>query len=148
MAINKAILLGRLTADPELKATPSGISVGTFTLAVDRNFVKQGEERQADFINCVAFKQTAEFIAKHFGKGRMIAVEGRLASRTYDDKNGVKHYVTEVIVDAASFTGEPKEQREPQQTYQQPQQTYQQQYTQQPQQTFNDQTLMDSGVPF
>lgn len=107
--INTAILMGRLTATPELKTTPSGTSVLAFTLAVDRSYVKQGEERQADFISCVAFKQTAEFIAKYFGKGAMIAVEGRLQSRTYDDKNGVKHYVTEVIVDNASFTGEKQE---------------------------------------
>ena len=106
--LNKAIIMGRLTADVELKSTTSGTSVVQFTVAIDRNFVKQGEERQTDFISCVAWKQTAEFIANHFGKGRMIAVEGRLQTRTYDDKNGTKHYVTEVIVEQASFTGEPK----------------------------------------
>ena len=109
--LNKVIILGRLTQDPELRSTPSGTSVLQFTVAVDRNY-KQGEEKQADFINCVAWKQTAEFISKHFGKGRMIAIEGRLQSRTYDDKNGVKHFVTEVIVDKASFTGEAKKQTE------------------------------------
>ena len=108
--LNKVIIMGRLTQDPELRSTPSGTSVLQFTVAVDRNFQKQGEEKQADFINCVAWKQQAEFIAKHFGKGRMIAIEGRLQSRTYDDKNGTKHYITEVIVENASFTGEPKPQ--------------------------------------
>lgn len=110
--LNSVILLGRLTADPELRSTQNSTSVTQFTLAVDRDFVKQGEERQTDFINCVAFKQTAEFITKHFGKGRMIALTGRLQSRTYDDKNGVKQYVTEVIVDKTSFTGEAKKQTE------------------------------------
>lgn len=107
--LNKVIIMGRLTQDPELRSTPSGTSVLQFTVAVDRNY-KQGEEKQTDFISCVAWKQTAEFISKHFGKGRMIAIEGRLQSRTYDDKNGSKHYITEVIVENVSFTGEPKPQ--------------------------------------
>lgn len=106
--LNTVVLMGRITAPLELKATPSGTSVLQFTIAVERSYVKQGEERQTDFISCVAWRQTAEFIAKFFGKGRMIAVEGQLQSRTYDDKNGVKHYITEVIVNQASFTGEPK----------------------------------------
>lgn len=108
--INKVILMGRLTREPELKTTPNGVSVLTFTIAADRSFVRQGEERQADFINCVAWRGTAEFISRYFGKGRMIAVVGNLRTRTYDDKNGAKHYVTEVYVDEASFTGEPKRQ--------------------------------------
>ena len=107
--LNNVVLMGRLTADPELRSTQNGTSVTQFTLAVDRDFVKQGEERQADFISCVAFKQTAEFIRKHFTKGGMLAITGRLQSRTFEDKNGVKHYVTEVIVDKASFTGEKKQ---------------------------------------
>jgi single-strand DNA-binding protein len=108
MGLNKTILLGRITQDLELKQTPSGVSVLSFTVAVDRNYAKQGEERQTDFISCVAWKQTAEFISRYFGKGRMIALEGQLRTRTYEDKNGVKHYVTEVYVDNASFTGESK----------------------------------------
>lgn len=104
MGLNKTILLGRITQDLELKQTPNGVSVLAFTVAVDRN----SKDKQTDFINCVAWRQTAEFIAKYFGKGRMIAVEGQLRTRTYDDKNGVKHYVTEVYVDNASFTGEAK----------------------------------------
>lgn len=109
MGLNKTILLGRITQDLELKQTPSGVSVLSFTVAVDRNYAKQGEERQTDFISCVAWKQTAEFISRYFGKGRMIAIEGQLRTRTYEDKNGVKHYVTEVYVDQASFTGEKKQ---------------------------------------
>lgn len=108
MGLNKTILLGRITQDLELKQTPNGVAVLSFTVAVDRNFTKQGEEKQSDFISCVAWKQTAEFISRYFGKGRMIAVEGQLRTRTYEDKNGSKHYVTEVFVDNASFTGESK----------------------------------------
>lgn len=123
--LNKVILMGRITRDLELKTTPSGVSVLTFSIAVDRSFVRQGEERQADFITCVAWRQQAEFINRYFGKGRMIAVVGNLRTRTYDDKNGTKHYVTEVYVDEASFTGEPKQQGGYQGGYQQ-QLSYQQ----------------------
>lgn len=107
--LNRVILLGRVVQNLELKSTPSGVAVLTFTIAVERSFAKQGEEKQADFITCVAFRQQADFISKYFAKGRMIAIEGALRTRTYDDKNGVKHYVTEVYVDSASFTGEPKQ---------------------------------------
>ncbi len=107
--LNRVILMGRITQDLELKSTGSGISVLSFNVAVDRGFVKQGEERQADFISCVAWRQQAEFISKYFAKGRMIAIEGNLRTRTYDDKNGSKHYVTEVFVDSVSFTGEAKQ---------------------------------------
>lgn len=108
--LNRVILMGRITQDLELKNTQSGISVLSFTVAVDRGYARQGEERQTDFINCVAWRQRAEFINNYFAKGRMIAIEGNLQTRTYDDKNGVKHYVTEVVVDNVSFTGEPKQQ--------------------------------------
>lgn len=104
--INRVVLMGRIAQDLEIKQTPSGNSVLTFTLAVERNYVKQGEERQTDFINCVAWRQQAEFIGRYFRKGRMIAVEGELRTRTYDDKNGTKHYTTDVYVDGVSFTGE------------------------------------------
>lgn len=103
--MNICILMGRLTKEPELRSTQNGVSVVQFTIAVDRDFVRQGEERQSDFINCVAFRQTADFVAKYFGKGRMIAVQGSVQVRSYD-KNGEKRYVTEVIVDRAHFTGE------------------------------------------
>lgn len=107
--LNRVILMGRITQELELKSTQSGVAVLSFTVAVDRSYAKQGEERQTDFINCVAWRQQAEFISKYFAKGRMIAIEGNLRTRTYDDKNGAKHYVTEVFVDGASFTGEPKQ---------------------------------------
>lgn len=108
-AINKVILMGRLTADPELRQTQSGISVCQFTVAVTRNYQGQNGERQSDFVNVVAWKQTAEFIARYFLKGRLILVEGELRTRTYDDKRypDVRHYVTEVYADNVSF-GETK----------------------------------------
>ena len=108
--LNRVILMGRITHDLELKQTQSGVSVLSFSIAVDRGYVREGEERQTDFINCVAWRQRAEFINNYFAKGRMIAIEGSLQTRTYDDKNGVKHYVSEVVVDNVSFTGEPKQQ--------------------------------------
>lgn len=111
--LNRVVLMGRITHELDLKVTPSGVSVLQFNVAIDRSYVKQGEERQTDFIACVAWRQQAEFISKYFGKGRMIAIEGSLRSRTYDDKNGSKHYVTEVYVDSVSFTGEPKQQQQP-----------------------------------
>ena len=104
--LNRVILMGRLTSDPELKTTQSGISVTSFTVAVDRSYVKQGEERKADFLNCVAWRQTAEFVCRYFGKGAMIAVEGQLQTRTYQAKDGTNRFVTEVFVDNVSFTGE------------------------------------------
>lgn len=126
--LNKVILMGRITQELELKQTTNGTAVLSFNVAVDRSYTKQGEEKQTDFITCVAWRKTAEFINNYFGKGRMIALEGQLRSRTYDDKNGTKHYVTEVYVDNVSFTGEPKQggnssassQSAPQQTPSQP----------------------------
>lgn len=102
--MNKAILIGRLTADPELKTTPSGLNVCSFTVAVDRRFVKEGEERKADFINCVAWRQTAEFISKYFTKGRMLGLIGSIQTRTWTDSENNKRYATEVLVDEAYFT--------------------------------------------
>lgn len=101
--LNRIILMGRLVADPELKSTQSGVSVAIFRIAVERNYTPQGQERQADFISCVAWRQTAEFISKYFAKGRMIALEGSLQSRNYEDKQGQKRTAYEVIVDHAYF---------------------------------------------
>lgn len=108
MGLSKAIVMGRITHDLEVRQTPSGTAVLQFTVAVDRNYSKDSE-KQTDFINCVAWRQTAEFIGRYFGKGRMIAVDGRLQTRTYEDKNNIKHYITELIVENANFTGEPKQ---------------------------------------
>ena len=102
--LNKVILMGRLVADPELKTTQNGIAVTFFRIAVDRNYTPQGQEKQADFIPCAAWRQTAEFINRYFSKGRMIALEGSLQSRSYEDKQGQKRTAYEVVVDHAYFT--------------------------------------------
>ena len=97
--------MGRLTAAPELKTTQSGISTVRFSVAVERRYNKQGEDRQTDFIDCVAWRQTAEFVSKYFNKGSMIAVEGSIQTRNYEDKNGNKRKAVEVQVDNVSFCG-------------------------------------------
>lgn len=107
--LNRVILMGRLVSDPELKTTPSGVSVTTFRIAVDRNYVKAGEERKADFFDIVCWRQSAEFVCRYFGKGSLIAVEGQLQSRTYQAKDGTNRYVVEVVADNVSFTGERRE---------------------------------------
>ncbi len=110
--MNKVILMGRLTADPELRQTQGGISSCRFTVAVNRNFVdKASGERQADFITCVAWRQTVEFVSRYFNKGSMIMVEGNLRTGSYQDRNhqDVTHYTTEVFVDNVEFTGSKRE---------------------------------------
>jgi single-strand DNA-binding protein len=103
--MNRVILMGRLTADPELRQTPQGTAVTSFTIAVDRR-IKTENGQQADFITCVAWRKTAEFICRYFQKGRMIAIEGQIQSRSWDTQDGKRQYATEVIVDNVSFTGE------------------------------------------
>lgn len=108
--MNKVILMGRLTKDPVVRYTQStNTMVTSFTLAVNRRFVKQGEERQADFINIVAWNKTAEFVSKYFSKGQQVGVIGRIQTRNYDNEEGIKHYVTEVIAEEVYFAGEKKE---------------------------------------
>ncbi len=108
--MNKVILLGRLTRDPETRYTQtSNMQVTSFTLAVNRRFVKQGEERQADFINCVAWNKTAEFVSKYFKKGQQVGIIGRIQTRNYDDEQGIKHYVTEIIAEEVYFAGDKKD---------------------------------------
>lgn len=103
---NKAILMGRICNDLELKTIPSGASVLSFRLAVDRAYQIKGEERKADFFNIVAWRNTAEFISRYFSKGRMILVEGELQTRQYVDKNGSTQNVVELVASNAHFTGE------------------------------------------
>lgn len=103
--LNNAVIMGRLVAQPELKTTGSGISVTTFTVAVDRRFNKQGEERQADFIDVTAWRNTAEFVCKYFNKGSMIAVQGSIQTRLYEDKDGNKRKAVEIVADNVSFCG-------------------------------------------
>lgn len=101
--MNKVTLIGRLTKDAELKTTSSGINYCNFIIAVDRKFKDANGNRQADFIACVAWRTTAEFISKYFKKGNKIAVVGSIQTRSYEDQSGNKHLVTEVIVDEAEF---------------------------------------------
>jgi len=101
--MNKAILVGRLTRDPELRTPANGTSVCSFTLAVNRRFRNAEGGYDADFINCVAWRQQAEFVAKYFAKGRMAGVVGSIQTRNYDNKDGQKVYVTEVAVDEVHF---------------------------------------------
>ena len=100
--------MGRLSADPELRTTTSGLSVTSFTVAVDRNY-KSGDERQTDFINCVAWRATADFVTRYFRKGQMIAVQGSLQVRNYEDKNGNKRTAYDVVADNVSFCGSKSE---------------------------------------
>ena len=107
--INNVVLMGRLVADPELRTTPTGVSVTSFAIAVERSYAKQGEERGADFIDIVAWRQSADFITRYFRKGSMIAIEGSLQTRTYTDKEGNKRKAVEVLVNRASFCGSKSE---------------------------------------
>ncbi|MBQ6825521.1 MAG: single-stranded DNA-binding protein [Clostridia bacterium] len=99
---NLVVLTGRLTADPELKTTPNGTSVTTFSIAVDRRY-RSGEERQTDFITIVAWRQTAEFVSKYFKKGSLIGIEGSIQTRRYQDKDGNNRNVFEVVANNVQF---------------------------------------------
>lgn len=105
--LNVAVLMGRLTADPELRHTPNDVAVTSFTIACDRSYVKAGAERQTDFIDVVAWRSTAEFICKYFRKGQLVAVQGSIQTRTYTDKEGNKRKAFEIVADNAHFA-EPK----------------------------------------
>ena len=107
--LNKAILVGRLTKDPELKSTTGGKSVLNFTVAITRRYKDANGDRQSDFINCVAFGQSAEFISNYFKKGNMISVDGTLQTRVWEDNEGRRHYVTEVIAESVGFAESKRE---------------------------------------
>lgn len=101
--MNRVILMGRLARDPELRATGSGVPVCNFTVACDRRYQKQGEERQADFVPCVAWRQQAEFLSKYFAKGHRICLEGSVQTRSWQDDKGERQYATEILVDHIEF---------------------------------------------
>ena len=103
--MNKVILIGRLTRDPEMRTTPSGVATTSFSIAVQRNYANAQGDREADFINCVAWRKQAENIAKYCTKGSQVAVDGRIQTRNYDAQDGTKRYVTEVIADNVTFLG-------------------------------------------
>ena len=107
--MNKVCLIGRLTKDPEIRYTQtSNTMVANFNLAVNRRFVKENEERQADFINIVAWSKTAEFINKYFRKGQQIGITGRVQTRNWEDEEGKKHYITEVLAEEVDFADSKK----------------------------------------
>lgn len=175
--LNRVILMGRIAQELEVKQA-GGQPVLSFAVAVERNYTDQNGQRPVDFIDCVAWRQQAEFISRYFGRGRMIAVEGELRKRDYTDKNGNKRYVTEVYVNSAYFTGEPKQGgsngggnyyqggnnynnnnnygQQNNNYQQQPQNNYQPQYNQPPQQDNMsiggiddfEEIISDDGVPF
>lgn len=108
--MNKVVLMGRLTRDPEVRYTQTNNTlVASFSLAVNRRFVKAGEERQADFINIVAWNKTGEFCSKYFKKGQQVGIIGRIQTRNWDDEQGQKHYITEVIAEEAYFADSKKD---------------------------------------
>lgn len=102
-SLNKVILIGHMTADPELKQTPSGVSVCSFSIGVARKYTKPGEQSQSDFINIVAWRNSAEFVARYFRKGSAICICGSLQTRSWTDTNGSKRYATEVVADEINF---------------------------------------------
>ncbi len=107
--LNSVIMMGRLTADPELRQTPQGVSVCSFSIAVDRDFAKEGGDRQTDFFDVVAWRNRAEFVSRFFQKGRMIAVQGRMETRVYDDKNGVRRKAYTIVADNVYFADSKKD---------------------------------------
>ena len=111
--LNKAILMGRLTRDPELRSTPNGVPVVTFTLAVERNYQADKNNKQADFINIAAWRHTAEFVSKYFTKGQLAAVEGSIQTRNYQDKDGNSRTAFEVLAEQVYFAGKKEEKKGP-----------------------------------
>ena len=140
--MNHAMVIGRITKELDLRKTPTGKDVVAFTLACNRNKTADGKE-EADFINCVAWNNTAKLLHQYCGKGSLIAVSGRIHTRNYDDQNGRKVYVTEILVETMQFldSKKPQAQQAPTNNYQQP---YQQQY-QQPQQNYQQQPSYNYG---
>lgn len=148
--LNSVVLMGRLVKDPELKTTVTGISVASFRIAVDRSYVKNSEERKADFIDVVCWRNTAEFVCRYFAKGSLIALDGQLQSRTYQAKDGSNRYVVEVVANNVSFTGEKKLENNTNQTNND-NQSYQQTppaYQSQDNEGFIDVDELDDDLPF
>ena len=107
--MNKVILMGRLTKDPEIRYTQNNMPVANFSIAVNRRFAKENDTTKADFFNVIAWNQTGEFIGKYFKKGQQILVSGRLENRNWTDQQGIKHYATDVVAEEVYFAGDKKE---------------------------------------
>ncbi len=123
MALNNVVIMGRMTRDPELRRTGSGVAVASFTVAVDRDFSNNGE-KETDFIDCVAWRQTGEFVSKYFAKGSMIVVSGRLQIRSWNDKDGSKRRTAEVVADNCYFGESKKDDIAPSGGFQAPSQDF------------------------
>ncbi|HDH6713474.1 TPA: single-stranded DNA-binding protein [Staphylococcus aureus] len=121
--LNRIVLVGRLTKDPELRSTPNGVNVGTFTLAVNRTFTNAQGEREADFINVVVFKKQAENVKNYLSKGSLAGVDGRLQTRNYENKDGQRVFVTEVVADSVQFLEPKNNNQQPNNNYHQQRQT-------------------------
>ncbi|HDE2706717.1 TPA: single-stranded DNA-binding protein [Staphylococcus aureus] len=121
--LNRAVLVGRLTKDPELRSAPNGVNVGTFTLAVNRTFTNAQGEREADFINVVVFKKQAENVKNYLSKGSLAGVDGRLQTRSYENKVGQRVFVTEVVADSVQFLEPKNKNQQPNNNYHQQGQT-------------------------
>ena len=146
--MNKVILTGRMVADPKLKTTPNGVETTTFRIAVNRDYVKQGEERKSDFFNVVAWRKTAVFICQYFHKGDGINIVGNLQSRQYEAKDGTNRYVVEVIVDSVEFPLSKKSDNNiSQNTYAPPVQTQQASTSSEPSSDYQ-QMPIDNDLPF
>lgn len=152
--INTAVIMGRLTADPELRQTQSGISVARFSVAVERPYSKGGE-RQTDFLDVVAWRNTADFVCRYFIKGQMIAISGSIQARTYTDRDGNKRKSVEIVADGVSFCGDKPERKA--QTYDaetvntespKPPEKPEPQYRQQSMDDFVDVPMSDDDLPF
>ncbi len=141
--LNCVTLMGRLTADPEIRTTTTGKEVCSFSIAVDRSYAKQGEEKITDFIKIVAWQSTALFISRYFTKGSMIAIQGSIQTRSYEDKDGKKRTAFEVLAREVSFCGEKSESR----TNNAPNQAPPQSYTA-PQEDFEEIDVDDEDLPF
>lgn len=141
--LNRTVLVGRLTKDPEYRTTPNGVSVTTFTIAVNRTLTNAQGEREADFINCVTFRKQAENVNNYLSKGSLAGVDGRLQSRSYENKDGQRVFVTEVAADSVQFL-------EPKNSNQQPNNNYhQQRQTQTGNNPFDNTTaITDDDLPF
>lgn len=121
--LNRVVLVGRLTKDPEFRTTPNGVSVATFTLAVNRTFTNAQGEREADFINCVTFRKQADNVNNYLSKGSLAGVDGRLQSRSYENQEGRRVFVTEVVCDSVQFLEPKNNNQQPNNNYQQQRQT-------------------------
>lgn len=146
--MNKVILIGRLTANPEIKQTQSGISICRFNIAVNRPYQKDRDRQECDYISCQAWRNTADFVSRYFSKGKPIIVEGSLRNNNYTDKNGVNHYGMDVLVESVEFTINDNSQQQTTSYQQQPRQNNQyNNYQQAPQQQYPNQYPQQPYAP-